>query len=559
MTATDAAVRSIPRASHRRAVSKSRTAPRALAAVPVVAVFIMQAFVSVRLLKTGASGDESLYIYSGHQLIHELWHGGGSPFYETYFSGAPVLYPVLAAMLDHVGGLVLVRMVSGVFMLTATGLLLATARRLFGYWPAVVATGLFAGLGITQGLGAYATFDALALALMAFAAYCAVKVADNARWLLAIPAALLLANAVKYASVLFDPVVISLAALMLRPEGWRRVVHRGAVLASVTGCVLAIAVALAGTAYFKGILFTTVARKTGTGVLSLTPASSHLIVMFSWHRIGLIVAVGTVAIIVALTVPKERSMLPLLALFVMAGLLVTVEAIHLHDLTSVNKHDDFGVWFTVMAAGYALARGAELIRSRYMRTAWGVVALLSVPVAFHFYGDRGPIIQPANINGASRIVPYLQVNSSNEYLLGGRLDDAILYDFHVPIPWSRVTTDNYVKYPVPGGGGDASGSVPGRVCDSPAPGCVYLQGFAGARAAIRAHKFAVISFIGQNHLPVDTVELETVRTTPGYRLISTVGGPTYIYAPDYPRWEAAHPRPAETVETLAAGALRRAG
>ena len=110
---------------------------------------------SFRLLHASfANGDESLYIYSGHQLIHEFWHGGGSPYYETYFSGAPVIYPVLAAMADHIGGLVLVRLMSLAFILTATGLLYATARRLFGYWPAVVAIGLFAALGITQSLGA---------------------------------------------------------------------------------------------------------------------------------------------------------------------------------------------------------------------------------------------------------------------------------------------------------------------------------------------------------------------------------------------------------------------
>ena len=41
----------------------------------------------------------------------------------------PSIYPVLAAMLDHVGGLALVRAVSGLFMLIATGLLFATARQ----------------------------------------------------------------------------------------------------------------------------------------------------------------------------------------------------------------------------------------------------------------------------------------------------------------------------------------------------------------------------------------------------------------------------------------------
>ena len=525
MTATEtAALQS--RTGHRRPDTKARTAPRVLMAVPVAAVLIMQAFMSIRLLNTtGASGDEALYIYSGHQLVYELWHGGGSPYYETYFSGAPIIYPVLAAMLDHIGGLVLVRVMSGVFMLTATGLLFATARDLFGYWQAVIAAGLFAALGITQGLGAYATFDALALMLMAFAAYCAVKAANSANWLLAIPGVLLLANATKYASVLFDPVVITLAALMLRTGSWRRVGQRTATLAGVTLSLLAIAVVLAGTGYSKGILFTTIARKAGTGILSLNPANSPTIVVFSWNRIGLIVVIGALAMIVPLVVPKERSSLPLLALFVIAGLLATLEALHLQDLTSLNKHDDFGVWFTAMAAGYALARGAELIRTRYLRAGWVISALFSVPIMLHFYGNHQPIEMPVNLNGVSRIAPYLQANSSDRYLMGGRLDDVILYDFHLPIPWWRVITDNYVKYPVPGLGGNARGSVKGRVCNIPAPGCVYLQGPEGARAAIRAHWFAVISFIGQNHLPIDTVELDTVRTTPGYILISTVGGP----------------------------------
>ncbi len=58
----------------------------------------------------------------------ELWHGGGSPYFETYLSGAPVIYPVLAAMADHAGGLVAVRLMSLAFMLAATTCLYATTR-----------------------------------------------------------------------------------------------------------------------------------------------------------------------------------------------------------------------------------------------------------------------------------------------------------------------------------------------------------------------------------------------------------------------------------------------
>jgi 4-amino-4-deoxy-L-arabinose transferase-like glycosyltransferase len=534
MTAIDAA----PAPSTARQVRPGGRFPspsRVVTAIPVLAILIMQGVLSIRLLHVStATGDEALYLYSGHQLIHELWHGGGSPYYETYFSGAPVIYPVLAATLDHLGGLTLARLVSGVFMLVATSLLYVTARRLFGYWPAMTAAGLFASLGVTQGLGAYATFDAMALMIMAFAAYCSVRAANSSKWLLAVPIALLVANATKYASVLFDPVVIMVAALMLVPEGWRRVAQRAAALSSAMLLLLTVAAILAGTAYMKGILFTTVDRKTGTGILNLNPASTSTIVRFSWGLIGLIVVVGAMAIIVSAVVPGERSSLPMLAVLLMAGLLVTLEAVHLQDLTSVNKHDDFGAWFTAMPAGYVLARGAEMARAWRVRAVWVVPIFLGMIMTLHLYSRDIPIDRAPNMKGVKLVVPFLKADLANRYLIGGKLSDVILYDYHLAIPWQRAVDDNYVKYPVPGRGGDASGAVRGLTCERLAPRCVYVVGTAGAEAAIKAHWFAVVSFLGQNYLPIDTVELDAVRATPGYELVSTVGGLTYIYAPDYP-------------------------
>ena len=86
--------------------------------LPLAVILAVQTVLSARLIPLSiATGDESLYIYSGHQLIYEMWHGGGSPYYETFFSGSPYLYPVMAAVIDHVGGLAAVRLASLFFML----------------------------------------------------------------------------------------------------------------------------------------------------------------------------------------------------------------------------------------------------------------------------------------------------------------------------------------------------------------------------------------------------------------------------------------------------------
>lgn len=520
MTATKTAVLQSPRTRHRRPASTTLVISRIFPALPIIAILVMQAVLSIRLARSGiASDDEGLYIYSGHQLIHELWHGGGSPYYETFFSGAPVLYPVLAAMLDHVGGLVLVRLMSGVFMLGATWLLYATTRRIFGYWPAVTAAGLFASLGITQFLSAYATFDATALMLIATAAYCAVRVATDhrSRWLLLIPVILLLANATKYASLLFDPVVIILAALMIQDGGWKRVLQRAAVLTSTLLVMLVVVVLLAGSSYFKGIVGTTLARS-GTAYFQV-PAAPHLVAQRSWDWIGVIVCLGLVAVIINISHRRERAHLSLLIVLVIAGILVTIENMRLHSLTAVNKHDDFGAWFTCIAAGYALARFAELARSWLIRIPLIIGAISGVVFVAVLYGsqstsflsDPGPVMPRI-----AAIQPYVKPGSQH-YLIA--YATPLTYYLHPSLSWTQVVEHNYISYPVPG-----------------RPG-MLLEGVPGFKAAIADHWFAVISFASPSIHPWDALEqleLNAVRSTSGYILISTADGPTYIYAPDYP-------------------------
>jgi hypothetical protein len=513
--------------------------------VPMAAILIGQALLTVRLAQLStASGDEGRYIYAGHQLIHELWHGGGSPYYETFFSGAPVIYPVLAALADHMGGIVAVRLMSMMFMMGATCLLFGAGRRLFGYWAGVGAAGLFAGLGLTQDLGALATHDALALMLTATAAYCAVRTSDDepsaSMWLVLIPVTLLAANAAKYATLLFDPVVIGIAACQVIASGWRRMATRIAALSATTGAVLLIAAFLAGRAYINGILFSTLERKTGASAVFATvkaPPTTIVVQTLSW--VGAVIVLGTAALLVALWRREDRrSCALLLALLVTAGLLVTVESLRLHTLESMRKHDDIGIWFTCMAAGYLLARPSMLAGRRAARMVLAAAVPIAVIGSGAWYSPRAKSTYEARTAAPQQsafvtIKPYLEL-PSGRFLIGGLANEQLVYTDGLSVPWYRLFDDVYIKYPIPGRGGDSHGQAQGRSCLRLAPGCMYLEGIAGFRAAIRAHWFALVSMVGTHHVREDDEIEAAVRADPGYVLLTQVGGePTWIYRPDY--------------------------
>ena len=532
----------LSRADTDRPVRPDRATGRRAGWLPLALILVVQAVLSARLFHAGiASDDEARYIYTGHQLILELWHGGGSPYFETYLSGAPVIYPVLAAMVDHLGGLVAVRLMSLAFMLGATTFLNATTRRMFGSPAGLAAAGLFAGLGLTQDLGALATYDAMSLMLVAAAAYCAVRTGPDdrhaGRWLLLVPLMLVAANATKYVTVVFDPVVIGLAASRLAGQGWKRVLQRAGVLGTATGCVIALFVVLAGSAYLKGIMFTTLSRPGGAqAVIGATVTPGRAVIDESWAWIGVILVLGALAVLIALLVRRDLSQAAVLGLLLAAGLLVTLEALRLHSNESMQKHDDFGAWFSCIAAGYVLAQVAGRA-SRFGRSVMAVVAATVVLASGAYYSSRSLATYEGGhdtsyLAAYSTLRPYL--DRPGRYLLGGLTDDELLYTEHLSIPWYGYFDDVYIKYPVPGRGGDAHGQVLGPACQVVRPDCMYLEGVAGYRAAIHAHWFTLISMIGNHGLAQDKAIEQAVEDTRGYVLLTRAGGqPTWIYAPAY--------------------------
>src|SRR5213080_66249 len=100
---------------------------------PLLAILAVQTILSFRLIGADtAFQDEALYLWAGHLEWARVLHGTPIPPFPSYFSGAPVIYPPLAALADSAGGLAAARILSLVFMLGATALLWAAARLLSG-------------------------------------------------------------------------------------------------------------------------------------------------------------------------------------------------------------------------------------------------------------------------------------------------------------------------------------------------------------------------------------------------------------------------------------------
>jgi hypothetical protein len=222
-----------------------------------------------------------------------------------------------------------------------------------------------------------------------------------------------------------------------------------------------------------------------------------------------------------------------------AGLLVTVEAMRLHSDESMRKHDDIGAWFACLAGGYAVGRIGRWGRGRYGRIPAAILVTLAVVVPGLHYSLIAGSTYEATLDSPYKAAfaalrPY--VDQGGRYLVGGQVEDQLPYTDGISIPWWDFSNDVYLKYPVPGRGGDAHGQTPGRSCLVMRPGCMYLEYSAAFSAAIHAHWFALVTLIGNHHIPQDSVIERAIAHTHGYVLLTELGGaPTWIYAPDYPK------------------------
>jgi hypothetical protein len=320
---------------------------------PLLAVLAVQAALSASMVRARtAFGDEALYLSAGHLEWSHWLHGTQIPAYQTWFSGAPVIYPPIGAIADSLGGLAAARLLSLVFMLGVTCFAWGTATRLLAdRRAAFFAAALFAALAPTLHLGSFATYDALALLLLAAAVWCAAGVASGqkaTRRIIGAGILLALANATKYATALYDPAVFCVTILSWWPYAGRRAALLGAAfLAGTAAAVLAVLLALGGPGYLTGIRVTTTGRPHGTDTASLVFAGA-----WSWTAVVVVPAIG--AVVVCAVRRRWRQAL-LLAVLALSALLAPAGQARIQTVMSLNKHIDFGAWFAAIAAGYLLS------------------------------------------------------------------------------------------------------------------------------------------------------------------------------------------------------------
>jgi hypothetical protein len=473
----------------------------------LVAIMCVQAALTLRMSNT-AFEDEALYLYSGHLELAHLLHGAAlQGNYASYFSGAPVLYPVLGALADDVGGLAAARTVSLIAMLATTGLLYSLTRRLFNERVGLCAAVIFSVTESALFLGHLATYDAPSLFLLALATWIVVRTASF-RWpgyLLAAPP-IALAVATKYAAGLFVPTIVVLSALAAWPYRGRRALIAPAALGAAVAALLAGALYLGGPVYLTGVRFTTTARFQGTTATSLLLRDSLM-----WGGLPFALAViGTVAYgMRARTEPGEliadaagRAWRVTLGV-VLTGtaLLAPADQIHIHTLTSLQKHIGFGLFFAAPFAGIGLTRiiGDHFRRAQVGIAIWGAALVIGMTQANNLF-DGWP--------GSAGFVPvlahYLQPGA--HYLV--EVDE-------VPIYYLRNHAD----------------AQPDQFTSTYFIGYHGLTGQAGFVAAIKAGYFKVVAFDGQVTPALDNVLASTLRANPDYRLAAAVpaNGHTVTY------------------------------
>lgn len=319
---------------------------------PLAAICAVQVGLSLTLVWSNTAYlDEADFLWIGRLEVAHWLHGTSWPSASAYrfLSGSPAIYPPIGALADSIGGLAGARILSLVFTLGATILLCLTASRLIGRTGALIATALWAVSEPAMRL-AFATADPLSVFLTALAAWLIVQAGyrrHRGELILAAALTLALANATAYWGLAADPVVVAFAAL-----AWLRVMrpHQSLSCAAWLTAAWALCFALMMTASHSWPGVSTLFAPS-TGYQSASSAMSEL-----WGYAGLTIGLAVIGALIVLKSEHRSNFVLAGGLCFAAYLLIDL---HYQTTWTIDKNLAYGIWFAVMAAGYA---GSKLIR-----------------------------------------------------------------------------------------------------------------------------------------------------------------------------------------------------
>ena len=329
---------------------------------PLTAILAVQVGLSLSLMWSNTVfSDEANYLGLGRELIGYWLHGTPwrSQYAHTSISGSPFLYPPLGAMAAGLGGLAGARMLSLLFMLGSTVLLYSATSRLFDGRTGLFAATLWVVHSPTIQLGAFATYDAMSVALTALAGWLIVQAGyrgHRGEFVAAAAAALALANATAFSGIVMDPLVIAFAFVVwLQAMGARQALYGTAWFAGA--CAVAFGLFMTVTKCWAAIITTVFARAIAPGAY----ASPLHVFQDSWSYTGLIIILAVVGAVAAISA-DSRSRGLLVALLALAALVIPLAQAHEATAVSLKKHLAYGAWFAAIAAGYGCRKITEHVR-----------------------------------------------------------------------------------------------------------------------------------------------------------------------------------------------------
>jgi 4-amino-4-deoxy-L-arabinose transferase-like glycosyltransferase len=380
---------------------------RLATSVPIWAILALQTVASLGLRNT-AFQDEALYLYAGRQYFNFL--RGGPPVtepYGQYFAGLPYFYPLLAGIVDSVGGLEAARLLSLGFMLLVTLLVYQMTAFLYNRSSALVAAALFSIQGVVLYLGHFATFDAMCLFLLALATVLAVRADWRSWWFTAavVGVVLALAIAAKFAALLFTPSVVAILAWqLLRKHGWKQAVLAGTIAGAIAVTGLAVP-ALVDKNVLIGLTHTTTER------VAIIPTSRIAIAERAALLAGGLVLLGGIGLILA-----GRRGVVVALIFLGSTLLAPGYHIYKTEIVSLQKHVVFSLFFAAPLAGYAVTRISGIGQGTFANRRW-IVVLAVCLLAFSIgVQQAGELFREWPNTQALMNVLLTQVRPSGRYL-----------------------------------------------------------------------------------------------------------------------------------------------